>query len=139
MNDEDRSFFLNTLKSTKDRFNWILHAYCLMDNHYHLLVETPDANLSKGMRQINGVYTLWFNRIHNRSGPMFQGRFRSVPVQKGRYLLEVARYIVLNPIRTRTVATPEQYPWTSYNGAAGLRRHHPCLDPGWILSQFGYR
>jgi REP element-mobilizing transposase RayT len=76
-----------------------------MTNHYHLLIETPDGNLAKGMRQFNGVYTQRFNRTHNRVGHVFQGRYRAILVQKDAYLLELSRYIVLNPVRARMVRT----------------------------------
>jgi REP element-mobilizing transposase RayT len=80
--DDDRTAFLDVLAATCDRFNWICHAYCLMTNHYHLLVETPDANLSKGMRQLNGVYTQYVNRRHGRVGHLFQGRFKAILVER---------------------------------------------------------
>ena len=94
LSDEDREKFLSLLKAVCLRFNWMLHAYCLMDNHYQLLIETPDSNLSLGMRQLNGVYTQWINRTHARVGHVFQGRFKSIIVEKEAYLLELARYIV---------------------------------------------
>jgi len=80
--DGDRRLFLDVLAGVGDRFNWSVHAYCLMTNHYHLLVETPDANLSKGMRQLNGVYTQRFNRTYTRSGHVFQGRYKAILAQK---------------------------------------------------------
>ena len=95
--DEDRQAFLETLDGVGERFNWRCYAYCLMNNHYHLLVETLDGNLSKGMRQLNGVYTQYINRTRRRTGHLFQGRFKGILVQKEPYLLELARYIVLNP------------------------------------------
>jgi putative transposase len=101
--DTDRSVFLSVLEKTCSTNNWICHAYCLMSNHYHLLIETPDSNLSKGMRQLNGVYTQSYNRIHNRVGHVFQGRFKAIFVEKETYLLELARYIVLNPVRAGMV------------------------------------
>ena len=103
LDDGDREQFLVTLEEVCRRFNWVLHTYCLMDNHYHLLIETPESNLSSGMRQLNGVYTQRFNRKHERVGHVFQGRFKSILVQKEYYLLELARYIVLNPVRARMV------------------------------------
>ena len=78
----DRALFLEVLSETVDRFNWVIHAYCLMGNHYHLLIETPDGNLSQGMRQLNGVYTQRFNRKHKRVGHVFQGRYKAIIVQK---------------------------------------------------------
>jgi REP element-mobilizing transposase RayT len=117
--DEDRRAFLDVLAAVCRRFNWLIHAHCLMSNHYHLLVETPDANLSKGMRQLNGVYTQRFNQTHQRVGHVFQGRYKAILVQKEAYLLELARYVVLNPVRARMVRTPEEWPWSSYRAATG--------------------
>ncbi len=136
-NDKDRLCFLDILSDTRGRFNWIVHGYCLMDNHYHLLIETPDANLSKGMRQLNGVYTQSFNRAHRRVGHVLQGRFKAILIQKESHLLEVARYIVLNPVRAGAVEKPEKWRWSSHHGMAGLRKAHPCLSVDWILSRFG--
>jgi len=99
LEDSDRERFLEILGNSVERFRWICHAYCLMDSHYHLLVETPEPNLSRGMQYLNGVYTQWFNRQRRRYGHLFQGRFKSVVVEKESYLLELARYIVLNPVR----------------------------------------
>src|SRR4030042_5793823 len=99
IDDEDRGGFLDLLSIVVERFNWICHAYCLMGNHYHLLIETPDGNLSKGMRELNGIYTQHFNRRHGRVGHVFQGRFKAILVEKDSYLLELCRYIVLNPVR----------------------------------------
>ena len=97
--DTDRFRFLEVLGEVVERFNWRCHAYCLMTNHYHLVVETVDGNLSKGMRQLNGVYTQWSNRRHRRTGHLFQGRYKAILVDSEAYLLELARYVVLNPVR----------------------------------------
>lgn len=120
LGDEDRHLFLGVLSELVHGFNWAVHAYCLMDNHYHLLIETPEGNLSRGMRQLNGVYTQRFNRRHGRVGHVFQGRYKAIIVQKESYLLELARYVVLNPLRARMVRTPDQWPWSSYRATAGL-------------------
>ena len=90
-NDDDRELFLTILSKVTERFHWLCHAYCLMDNHYHLVIETPDGNLSKGMRQLNGIYTQAFNRLHHRVGHLFQGRFKGILVQKESHFLEVCR------------------------------------------------
>ena len=100
----DRESFLNTLAGVVSRYHWICHAYCLMANHYHLLVETPKGNLSIGMRQLNGIYTQSFNRRHNRVGHLFQGRFKAIVVERDSHLLELCRYIVLNPARVKSSA-----------------------------------
>lgn len=91
-----------------------------MDNHDHLRVETPNSNLARGMRQLNGVYTQRFNRQHGRVGHVCQGRYQAIIVQKESYLVELARYVVLNPVRARMVHTPDQWPWSSYRATAGL-------------------
>ena len=114
LNDEDRHNFLAILQQVCERFNWLVHAYCLMDNHYHLLVETPDGNLSQGMRQLNGDYTQTHNRANDRVGHVFQGRFKAILVQKETYLLELARYIVLNPVRARMVREASNWPWRRF-------------------------
>ena len=109
--DDDRSLFLSVFSDVCERHNWRCHAYCLMSNRYHLLVETPDANLSKGMRQLNGVHTQNFNRAHSRTGCVFQGRYKAILHDKHRYLLELARYIVLNPVRVGMVRSANAWPW----------------------------
>lgn len=127
---------MNTLQHVNKRCNWICHAYCLMDNHYHLLIETPDGNLSIGMRQLNGVYTQLFNKLHGRTGHLFQGRYKSILIQKDSHLLEVCRYVVLNPVRAKMVETPAAWKWSSYRATAGRAAHHPCLTIDWVLGQF---
>jgi REP element-mobilizing transposase RayT len=135
--DEDRLSFLDTLQKVNERYNWICHGYCLMSNHYHLIIETPDCNLSKGMRQLNGVYTQLFNRRHHRVGHIYQGRYKSILIEKESYLLEVSRYVVLNPVRAKAVKRPEDWKWSSYRGTAGLEKPHKSITPDWILGQFG--
>jgi putative transposase len=138
-NDSDRTLFLDTLAQVSNRFHWICHAYCLMNNHYHLVIETPDGNLSKGMRQLNGVYTQAYNKRYGRVGHLFQGRFKAILVQKDSHLLEVCRYVVLNPVRAKTIKHPRLYPWSSYSATAGTAIAHRCLTPDEILSHFGQR
>ncbi len=137
--DDDRKMFLSVLESVVGRFGWLCHGYCLMGNHYHLLVETPQPNLSRGMRQLNGVYTQRFNRSHGRVGHVFQGRFKAIVIEKENHLLEVCRYIMLNPVRAGMVEHPRQWRWSSYRATAGLRKPPGFLSSDWILSQFGKR
>jgi putative transposase len=108
-----------------------------MANHYHLLIETPKANLSLGMRQLNGIYTQSFNRRHNRVGQLFQGRFKAILVEREFHLLELCRYIVLNPLRVKGGASAQSCKWSSYRATAGLARVPEFLSTDWILSQFG--
>jgi len=136
LNEEDRKRFLNVLAQVHERFNWRIHAYCLMDNHYHLLIETLDANLSKGMRQLNGVYTQLFNRNHSRVGHVFQGRYKAIIVQKESYFLALARYIVLNSVRAKIVASAKDWAWSSYCATAGIKVTPPWLYTEEILSAF---
>lgn len=134
--DTDRDEFLKTLVHVNKRYNWLCHAYCLMDNHYHLLIETPDGNLSIGMRQLNGMYTQAFNRRHLRTGHLLQGRYKAILIQKENHLLEVCRYIVLNPVRAGMAELPGYWEWDSYRATAGRETPHACLTLDWILGQF---
>lgn len=118
------------------RYHWRGHAYCLMDNHYHLLLETPQGNLSVGVRQLNGAYTQRCNRRHARVGHVFQGRFKAVLVERDSYLLELCRYVVLNPVRAGLVKQPERYRWSSYRATAGLEKAPEWLAREWVLGQF---
>lgn len=134
--DIDRYRFLEILGKTVARYNWLVHAYCLMDNHYHLLVETPDGNLAMGMRQLNGMYTQYSNRRHNRHGHVFQGRYTSILVEKQSHLLELCRYIVLNPVRVKACESPKQWEWSSYSATASGKYAGDFLTVDWILQQF---
>lgn len=134
--DQDRENFLFILDKVNKRYNWLCHAFCLMDNHFHLLIETPDANLCIGMRQLNGVYTQAFNKRHRRAGHLYQGRYRAILIQKDSHLLEVCRYVVLNPVRAGLVENPGQWRWSSYGATAGRERPPACLTTGWVLGQF---
>ena len=135
LNGEDFADFLRTLNSVVKRYHFLLHAYCLMGNHYHLLVETPEGNLSRGMRQLNGLYAQRFNQKHQRVGHLLQGRYQAILVDKENYLLELCRYIVLNPVRAGIVKEPKDYRWSSYLATAGDTKI-PGLFADWILSQF---
>lgn len=134
--EADREAFLNTLAQINKRYHWLCHAYCLMNNHYHLLIETPDGNLSLGMRQLNGVYTQIFNRRHRRVGHLLQGRYKAILIQKDSHLLEVCRYVVLNPVRARAVEQPGDWIWSSYRATSGTEPSPACLTRNWILGQF---
>jgi len=106
-----------------------------MNNHYHLLIETPYANLSRGMRQLNGLYTQRFNRKHQRVGHLFQGRYQAILVDKDNYLLELSRYVALNPVRAKIVKDPKDWEWSAYQATTG-HKGISCLTTDWILSQF---
>jgi REP element-mobilizing transposase RayT len=136
VDDDDRRTFLEGLRDVVERFNWICHGYCLMSNHYHLLIETPNANLSRGMRHLNGVYTQNFNRRHGRVGHVLQGRFKSILVEKESHLLELARYVVLNPVRAKMVRSARDWPWSSYCATVNQQEPLSFLTTDWILSQF---
>ena len=135
--DGDRIAFLELLAEVVDRFNWVCHAYCLMSNHYHLLLETVEANLSQGMRQLNGVYTQASNRRHERVGHIFQGRFKAIVVDREAYLLALSRYVVLNPVRAQLVARPEDWPWSSYRAMTGAAPVPQWLATDGLLRHFG--
>ena len=137
LDDTDRQQWLTLLGQVCQRFNWVCHAYCLMDNHFHIVVETVEGNLSAGMRQLNGVYTQWHNRVHDRVGHVFQGRFKAIVVQRESYLLELARYVVLNPVRAGMCALPALWPWSSYHATVGNVPPPEWLQTAWLLSQFG--
>lgn len=114
-NDTDCAKFLEYLKAVKDKYKVYIYAYCLMANHYHLLVETSQPNISKAMQQLNTAYTVYYNVKRGKSGHLFQGRFKSMIVDKDSYLLELTRYIHLNPVRAKIVNNPDKYHWSSYN------------------------
>ncbi|RVU31919.1 addiction module toxin RelE [Rheinheimera riviphila] len=127
--DSDFTSFLTLLGQVCAQYNWVVHAYCLMSNHYHLLLETPDANLTKGMRQLNGIYTQSVNRKYKRVGHLFQGRYKAVLVDKDAYLLELSRYIVLNPVRANMVANLDDWHWSSWRCAMGRD-----VSPDWLAT-----
>ncbi|MDH5536850.1 MAG: transposase, partial [Betaproteobacteria bacterium] len=119
LDDEDRRIYRDLLGKEVEQQGWVCYAYCLMDNHYHLLIETPEPNLVTGMRRLNGVYTQAFNRRHRRVGHLFQGRYKAIVVDKDAYLRELCRYIVLNPVRAKAVKTAQRWPWSSYRATSG--------------------
>src|SRR3989338_2235197 len=138
-NDHDRREFFSILEQVITPFNWTCYAWCLMDNHYHLLIQTPDGNLSKGMRQLNGVFTQASNRRHLRVGHLFQGRFKAILVDSDAYLLELARYVVLNPVRAGMVKKPADWAWSSYRASMGLEPFPPWLAIDGLLACFAKR
>jgi len=117
--DADRHCLLALLADTVERFGWLCHAYCLMGNHYHLVIETPQPNLGRGMHYLNGVYTQRFNSVHGRSGHVFGGRYHAVLIEKESHFLEVARYVTLNPVRAGLAESPGAWPWSSYSATVG--------------------
>ena len=133
---DDRAKFLTLLASIVPDEKWVVHGYCLLGNHYHLMLETPEGELSRGMRSLNGEYGQWFNRRHDRRGHVFEGRFRAVLVQKESHLLELHRYIVLNPVRARLARRAADWRWSSYRATAGLERAPGWLETDWTLAQF---
>lgn len=137
LTNEDRERFLAILASVADRYHILCHAYCLMDDQYNLLVETPQANLSRAMRQLNGVYGHDFSRRHRRPGQVLGGRYKAQVVEKDSYLLEFARYVVLAPVRAGLVSDPAKWRWSSYAATAGEAPVPPFLVAGWLLALLG--
>ena len=136
LGDQDRRRFLRLLAVAIPHFRWRLHAYVLMSNHYHLLVETVEPTLSRCMKKIGGDYAMWFNKRHHRVGHLFQARFRAHLIDSDEYLLTVARYIVLNPVRAHIVDDALEWPWSSARATAGCAVVPPWLTTGAILGRF---
>ena len=137
--ERDRTRFLALLERAVAERGWRCHAYCLMGNHYHLLIETPAADLGAGMQVLGATYTRWHNWRHGDSGHLFQGRYKAILVDKQAYLLELARYLALNPVRAGLVARPDDWPWSSYGAMVGKGRAPPWLARDWLSEQFGPR
>jgi putative transposase len=135
--DADRRKRLDWLRRTVETYGWRLHAFVLMNNHDHLFVETPEANLSAGMKHYNGSYTGYFNRRHRRVGHLFQGRFKGHLIEDEGYFLEVSRYIHLNPVRARMVERPDAWPWGSCPGYVRASRRLDWVTYGRVLGEFG--
>lgn len=135
--DSDRIAWLAVLADTCSRYNFVVHSFCQMTNHYHLLVETIDGDLGRGMRQLNGAYSQYFNHRHGLVGHVFQGRYKAILVQKESYLLELARYVVLNPVRAGIVTTPEQWRWSSQRYFQDGEDQPSWLETDWLLGHFG--
>ena len=132
--------FLDTVGEACERFGCVIHAYCLLGNHYHLLIETPKANLSRVMRHINGVYTQRYNRLKKTDGPLFRGRFKSILVDQDSYLLQLSRYIHRNPIDMKQplVTQLADYQWSSYPAYAGVAEPLPWLERGKTYDMLGH-
>jgi REP element-mobilizing transposase RayT len=133
----DHSDFLDVLATAVDRHNWLCHGYCVMPNHYHLLLETVDPTLARGMHHLNGVLAQRHNRRHARKGHLYQGRYKAILVEKEAHLLELTRYVTLNPVRAELVSRSRDWTWSSYRATAGLSPVPPFLEVDWVLSQFG--
>lgn len=135
----DREKFLSYLESAHDRYGAVIHVYCLMENHYHLLLETPRGNLSQILHHINGAYTTYFNIKRKRSGHLFQGRFKGILVERDAYCKELSRYIHLNPVRAGLVKSPSEYGWSSYRYYIGSKREPEWFTTELLLGYFGGR
>lgn len=135
--DETRELHIALLAQTVDEFGWICHAYCQMDNHFHLVLQTPEPTLSAGMQFLNGTYAQAFNRRTGRSGHLFQGRFHSVLIEWDEQLRETERYTVLNRVRAGACAQPRDWRWCSYPATAGLAPAPAFLTVETTLARFG--
>lgn len=135
--DRDRDRFLSYLESAVVRYGAVIHAWCLMNNHYHILVETPLGNLSQVMQHINGAYTNYFNTKWKRSGHLFQGRYKAIVIDADDYALELSRYIHLNPVRCSSVSDPSMHRWSSFLDYIGVRKAPEWLTKRFILDYFG--
>jgi putative transposase len=134
--DGDRLLFLDLLRQVANRRGWLVHAYCLMTSHYHLVLQTPDADLSSGMQALNGEYAQWFNRCHGLVGHLFQGRFKGILVESDWHFLELYRYLALNPVRAGRCEEPADWPWSSYSHVvAGTAS--PPVSAKKVLAHFG--
>ncbi|NTV81041.1 MAG: hypothetical protein HGA24_06425 [Candidatus Aminicenantes bacterium] len=135
--DDDRFYFLHCLRKAFEKFGAVVHTYCLMPNHFHLLIETPLGNLSRVMHFVVTKYTVYVNKKHKRHGHLFQGRYGSVLVEAVSYAKELSRYVHLNPVRSKIVDKPEDFEWSSYGYYLGLARPEKWLETASILRLFG--
>jgi putative transposase len=136
LSNGDHELFLELTRKVVRGREWSVHSYCLMPNHYHLLLETKAADLSAGMQEINGRYGMWFNRLHGFVGHLFQGRFNAFAVESDGHLLHLTRYIAMNPVRARLCSSPADWRWSSFSDTVGLRRRHG-LSSEKVLGFFG--
>jgi len=137
--DSDRLTWLAMLGEACARFDFAVHAYCQMGNHYHLVLQTRQGRLARGMRYLNGNYSQYFNRQHGLAGHVFQGRYHAILCQAKAYLMELTRYTVLNPVRAGLVSHPGQWPWSSYSAVTGQVDTPAWLERDSVLAQFGTR
>ena len=135
--DADRACFEEVLGTTSERFQVEVHAWCLMDNHYHLMVRTPEGNLGRAMRHLNGVYTQHFNRRHGRDGALFRGRYKAVLVEAEVYWTHLSRYVHRNPLEAGALADLSAYPWSSYPAYVGKAARPKWLVTDAVLERFG--
>lgn len=136
--DVDRRMFLRMLERAVERYDWLVRAFCLMTNHFHLVLQAPlgGASLSKGMQELNGGYSRTFNARHRGRDHLRRNRFHSEPIESESHLLEACRYVVLNPVRAGLCATPEAWQWSSYRATAGLGPSPGYLSAGWLVGLF---
>jgi len=137
LDDHDYLTWHETFARTSDKFGFISHSFCLMPNHFHILLETLQANLSDGMQFLNSHYSQHFNKRHDKIGHLLQGRFNAQLVDHDSYLAELGRYIALNPVRAGLVASAAEWRWSSYRYTAGLAAPPPWLETERILACFG--
>ena len=136
-NDRDKEKFIEYLEKASERYSIIIHTYCLMSNHYHLIVETPEPNLSVTMQWINVSYATYFNRKRKRHGHLFQGRYKAILIDADEYLTHLSRYIHLNPVRAKIASSPLVYRWSSYRAFIDKQKAPKFLETGFLLSNFG--
>jgi putative transposase len=137
LDDLDREGFLSTVAAVVELHLWKCHAFCLMTNHFHLLVETPDESLPNGMQRLNLAHARSFNRRYGTTGHVFEAPYHSEPVTRESHALLAIRYIVRNPVEAGLCRTPEEWPWSSHGASLGLRRAPPFLTSTWVLGLFG--
>jgi REP-associated tyrosine transposase len=138
-NDTHRMIFVDLLSQITKMFQIEIHGVCLMDNHYHLLIKTPDGNLQRAMRHLNGVYTQRYNRLEDTDGPLFRGRYKAILIEPDAYLLNVSRYIHLNPVAAGVASLAEEYQWSSYRAYTSLAATPEWLQTKFVLNMLGKR
>ncbi|MDY0362888.1 MAG: transposase [Desulforegulaceae bacterium] len=131
----DYEVFINLLKETAEQWNVKITAYCLMSNHYHILLQTPEGNLSRSMRHLNGIYTQRYNKMHGYDGQLFRGRYKSILVDEETYLLQLLKYIHKNPLKAKLVENIDDYPWSSHNSYLSNKKDHDWLNKEFVFSR----